>query len=285
MGGNAYRFVDFLSDAGFTVWQTLPLGPTHSDKSPYQCMSAHAGNPEMIGLDWLMVRGWLQETASFISSLDPRELHSCSLRYAYDSFLREPRVSFHRRRFNSFCADNAYWLEDFSLYSALRQHYGNVSWQVWPKEIRNRHSSALADISRKLAYEIGRVRFEQFVFFEQWQGLRQYATKKGVQLLGDMPIFVSADSAEVWAEPHNFDLDDDGNARVVAGVPPDYFSSTGQRWGNPHYNWSRMETDWFEWWINRFRTQLALYDLIRIDHFRGLEAYWEIPANEETALN
>jgi 4-alpha-glucanotransferase len=286
LGEDAHRFVDFLADAGLTVWQTLPIGPTHSDLSPYQCMSAHAGNPLMINLEWLVSRGWLSACAlEDQTSKDAASFRRNALSSAYHGFCGEPDESFSQRRYRAFCADCSYWLNDFALYAALREHFGNTSWQAWPKEYRDREPQAIRQAMKDLASKIGQIRFEQFVFFSQWAELRRHAQAKGVLLFGDMPIFVAVDSAEVWAERWNFDLDADGSARVVAGVPPDYFSETGQRWGNPHYLWEKMEQDGFEWWINRLRTQLALYDLIRIDHFRGFEAYWEIPASEPTALN
>ncbi|NJD07345.1 MAG: 4-alpha-glucanotransferase [Methylococcaceae bacterium] len=286
LGQDARSFVDFLADSGLSVWQTLPIGPTHSDGSPYQCMSAHAGDPLLISLEWLVERGWLPaDVLRRNRDNDPRAFRLSALRQAFLGFKCELEETYYRRQFRVFCRDNAYWLDDYALYAALRSAFGNQPWQSWPVGFRDRDPSTLAEARWRLAWVIERIRFEQFVFFRQWEEIRRHASCRGVLLFGDMPIFVAADSAEVWADRENFDLDDGGEPRVVAGVPPDYFSATGQRWGNPHYNWGRMQEDGFQWWINRLKTHLELYDLLRIDHFRGFEAYWEIPADQQTAIN
>jgi 4-alpha-glucanotransferase len=281
---DSWRFVEFLRDAGATVWQTLPLGYPHLDGSPYQCLSAHAGNPLLISLDWLADRGWL---SALRDGLPPEEGAAYRL-----ACLREARSIFEeqggaddRRDCRDFVAAQAFWLEDFALYMALRETQGNRSWRDWPAELRDRDPAALAEARAALAEAMEQPRFEQWVFFRQWRELREYAHGLGVLFYGDLPIFVSADSADVWVRRDYFRLDAEGREIVVAGVPPDYFSEQGQRWGNPLYDWERMEADGFQWWKERLGTQLGLFDWMRIDHFRGFDACWEIPAEEETALN
>jgi 4-alpha-glucanotransferase len=284
LGRDAYRFVDFLAECGFTVWQTLPINPTHPDGSPYQCLSAHAGNPLMIDLEWLSDRGWLRNSASLGEGISPAQFRLACLKSAYRVFKECPDDS-DRRDYGAFVEAQTSWLTDYALFMALREEQDNKPWQEWAAPLREYQPAALEAARIRLADDIARVKFEQFVFFRQWQSLREYARRKGVLFFGDIPIFVAGDSADVWARQRDFDLRDDGYARVVAGVPPDYFSATGQRWGNPHYNWAQMEADGFCWWLERFRSQLALYDWVRIDHFRGFEAYWEIPAETETAMH
>ncbi|MDD2767219.1 MAG: 4-alpha-glucanotransferase [Methylococcus sp.] len=283
LGADALRFVDFLAAAGVSVWQTLPINPTHEDGSPYQCTSVHAGNPLLIGLDWLVERGLLEADA-LARPGDSKTERRAALQQAFDAFrLRTPADAL-CTAFGDFVSANDGWLGDYALYAALKEIHNGLPWQAWPSALRDRKPDALATANTLYADTIARIRFEQFVFFEQWHGLREYAGSKGVLLFGDMPIFVASDSAEVWSGRDNFQLGDDGQPSVVAGVPPDYFSATGQRWGNPHYNWENMARSGFSWWLDRLRTQLKLYDLVRIDHFRGFEAYWEIPAHSETAI-
>ena len=284
LGQEAYRFVDFMVGCGLTVWQTLPVNPTHPDGSPYQCLSAYAGNPRMIDLGWLVDRGWLTpddiREASFPDSgFDQRE--RC-LSLAYEAFARSGAAQ--ADSYQAFLRLHQNWLPDYGLFMAIRADLGGLSWHEWPKPLRDRRPAALRAARKRLARRVDQVNFEQYVFFEQWQALRAYAKQRGILLFGDIPIFVAGDSADVWARRDEFDLTEDGCSRVVAGVPPDYFSATGQRWGNPHYRWDRMQANGFSWWLERFNGQLALYDWIRIDHFRGLEAYWEIPAHSETAM-
>jgi 4-alpha-glucanotransferase len=284
LGRDAYRFVDFLADCGISVWQTLPIGPTHPDGSPYQCLSAHAGNPLMIDLQWLADRGWLQDVEAWSESASSVSSRSGALRAAFEVFKQTPQDE-HWRAYGEFVTAHDGWLPDYALFIALREELDRRPWQDWPVPLRERQPAALEAARLRLAERVAQVKFEQFVFFQQWRELREYARQRGVLLFGDMPIFIAGDSADVWAHQDYFDLRDDGYARVVAGVPPDYFSAIGQRWGNPHYNWTRMEADGFSWWLERFRSQLALYDWVRIDHFRGFEAYWEIPAESETAIH
>lgn len=283
LGRDAYRFVDLLANCGISVWQTLPIGPTHSDGSPYQCLSAHAGNPLLINLEWLAERGWLAHGELRDSAEDPQEYRQHCLTQAYEGF-RQNAGQEEQQACAAFAERQGWWLDDFALFIALRGECGRKPWQEWHPPLRARNSSSLRAARKRLAESIGRIRFEQFVFFRQWQELRDYARQRGVLLFGDMPIFVAGDSADVWANRDMFDLTESGHARVVAGVPPDYFSATGQRWGNPHYDWPRIGADGFRWWLDRIRSQLELYDWLRIDHFRGFEAYWEIPAESETAM-
>lgn len=283
LGKDAFKFVDFLSRCGFSVWQTLPINPTHPDGSPYQCLSAHAGNPLLISLDWLQDKGWLNSADIGTIGDNPEEYRRQNLKKAYTNFLKDKENPWHRK-FREFLQKPATWLNDFALFTSLREEAGDISWQYWPDELRNRHPEAIETARQQLAERVNGILFEQFVFFQQWQELRAYANQHGIQLFGDIPIFIASDSADVWANQASFDLLPNGQPRVVAGVPPDYFSATGQRWGNPHYRWDIMEADGFNWWLDRFHSQMELYDLVRIDHFRGLEAYWEIPADSPTAL-
>ncbi len=283
LGPDAYRFVDFLASTGLTVWQMLPLVPTHGDLSPYQGLSVHAGNPLLISLSLLNEWGWLPGTIE----TDPDDFvdyRLAMLKLAYQAFLSHADEGAHAE-FAAFTERNKHWLQDYALFQAIRQSHGNRQWLDWPENLRDRDAKSLAAAEMKLADAIGYVCFEQFVFFRQWGFLHEYARQRNVILFGDMPIFVAHDSAEVWAHREYFTLDEHGQAEVVAGVPPDYFSETGQRWGNPHYRWDRMQADDFKWWKTRMATQLEMFDWVRIDHFRGFEAYWEIKASEETAMN
>ncbi len=280
LGQASHRFVDFLHDIGAAVWQTLPLNMPHADGSPYQCLSAHAGNPEFISLDILVEQGWL--TAAEIKTTTRGK--QCIINQAYKNFYVQADQH-SQQDFTEFCNEQAFWLDDFALFLALREHFNQTSWNLWPVEYKNRDAVILKSVQVLLAQEIGAIKFTQFLFFNQWLALRAYSSAKGVYLFGDIPIFVSYDSADVWAMPHLFKLDADKNMTVVAGVPPDYFCATGQRWGNPHYNWEAIQANGFAWWLGRMQTQNALFDMVRIDHFRGLEAAWEIPAADETAIN
>jgi len=282
MGHQAYRFIEFLKAAGITVWQMLPLGPTHEDRSPYQCLSVHAGNRLLISMDWLVDRGWLGKKTAQTEPFND-ELRIRCLEIAFRNFNRKKDNYF--ERYESFKASQAYWLDDYALFIAIRGQQNNAGWMHWPDELRERQPETLAKTRKKLKSRIDHIIFEQFVFFQQWAELKHYAHKHDVLLFGDMPIFVAHDSAEVWAHREFFSVDEHGQATMVAGVPPDYFSENGQRWGNPLYAWGVIEQDNFSWWINRMKTQLLLFDMVRIDHFRGFEANWEIPAEEETAIN
>jgi 4-alpha-glucanotransferase len=278
LGPEAHRFLAFLAACGFGVWQMLPIGPTHTDRSPYQTLSTHAGNSDLISLELLLQRGWLQVGELHWSRVDA--LAAAAHRFAQTL----PNDDVLQCEFAKFCTDNAEWLDDFALFLALREVRGNASWLQWEEPLRQRDAVALARARTTHALRIAAVQFEQFVFFEQWQALRAEARRLDIALFGDLPIFVAHDSADVWAQQDLFALDAAGNSLTVAGVPPDYFSATGQRWGNPHYDWGAMQADDFKWWRARIGSHLHFFDLLRIDHFRAFEAYWEIPATEPTAI-
>lgn len=292
LGSHAREFIDFLQDCGQKVWQLLPLGPTGYGDSPYSSFSAFAGNPLLVSLEALVANGDLLDSeiatpafpADFVDYGAVRSFKSSRLQLASLGFAT--RAAEERRwRFADFCAQEAYWLNDYALYSAIRCQQGNRPWVEWPAELRDRQPQALLTIGVELQDAMAIETYSQFVFAEQWQDLRDYAAAHGVRLFGDLPIFVAEDSADVWAHRDYFRLDQAGRATRVAGVPPDYFSATGQRWGNPLYNWEKLQADGFSWWIDRLRRNLALYDLIRIDHFRGFAASWSIPAAEPTAVH
>lgn len=286
LGPEAYRFVDFLNSIGVSVWQTLPINMPHADNSPYQCLSAFAGNPDFISLEKLESLGLLTKkdlSGELISKTD-------LLAKAYEAFCEQAKqaeswAEKEQLNFKKFCRKQAHWLSDFSLFLALRNKFILAGWQYWADAYKNRDAATLKQARKELAHEIAIIQFTQFIFFTQWLALKTYAATKNVYLFGDIPIFVAYDSADVWAHPHLFKLDEFKNMEVVAGVHPDYFCATGQRWGNPHYNWDAMVVDNFSWWVSRMATQSALFDIVRIDHFRGLQAAWEVPATEETAMN
>ena len=283
LGPDAYRFVDFLAAAGITVWQMLPIGPTHEDGSPYQCLSVHAGSPMLVSIRLLCEWGWLDPCKppadGDVQAHRLRRMNDARLRFM-EGASEEDRADYRR-----FSETHAYWLADFALYCALRRDSGGHPWWEWSAPLRDRELKAVESARERLAEEIEQIRFEQYLFFRQWMEIKRYANERGIQLFGDLPIFVAHDSADVWAQRKYFELDESGHPTVIAGVPPDYFSETGQRWGNPLYRWKVMEEDNFYWWRQRIHTQRELFDLVRIDHFRGFQAYWEIPASEETAIN
>lgn len=283
IGHSAYRFIEFLNAAGCSVWQMLPLGPTHEDGSPYQCLSVHAGNPLLISLDWLADRGFVDLQDVPYSQHQPAFRIEC-LKRAGQWFFSQADAGW-LKKFDDFKQAQAHWLDDFALFMAIKQAEQGSPWMQWPEPLRQRDRDALENARRQHAKTIDQVCFEQFIFYTQWHEIRAYAHRHQVMLFGDMPIFVSHDSADVWAQRDYFLIDDGGRASFVAGVPPDAFSDTGQRWGNPLYDWDAMQQDDFSWWQQRFSSQLELFDLVRIDHFRGFEACWQIPDEEETAIN
>ena len=290
LGNDARRFIDFLVASGQSIWQMLPLGVPHDDGSPYQCLSLFAGNPALICPEDLREAGWLDDTelqqalAKIDESVPVSEIQQAVLRHAYTGF--KARASKHdHQELANFVASQTDWLDDYALYQVLRQQYQHRPWNQWPQALRDRQSRAINEAHERLAADKEQVFFEQFVFFRQWRTLKEYANNRGVLLFGDMPIFIAYDSVDVWREPGYFDLDEDGRPRTVTGVPPDYFSATGQRWGNPHYRWDIMAADGFRWWKRRLAAQLELFDIIRIDHFRGFESSWVIPAEHDTAID
>ena len=285
MDKEAYNFVNFLHDTGIKVWQTLPLGVPHGDGSPYQCLSAHAGNPALISVEALAEKGWLQK-AGQCNTHEPGENYSenCLIGKAFTGFNNLASAE-QKRAFKKYCSDKASWLDDFALFVALRTEFSSQCWNQWPEPLKEREPGAIKEAQHRLSSVIEIVKFEQFIFYSQWMALKNYANEHEVLLFGDIPIFVSYDSADVWANREVFKLDKKGGMSVVAGVPPDYFSTTGQRWGNPHYDWKYLKKSKFFWWNERMRSQLEMFDILRIDHFRGFEAAWEIPADEDTAIN
>lgn len=281
LGPDAYYFVNFLVDCGFSVWQMLPVGPTLVEGSPYQTSSVHAGNPRLIALEPLLESGWIEALPDY-GSVDPDAAKARALRHAWAGFQTHAGKA-ERQALAAFIEEQGPWLEDYCLFRALREGQ-EQGWWLWPDGLRDRDPKTLREARDQLQGELAYLRFEQHLFFTQWHALRDYANARGVKLFGDLPIFVAYDSAEVWAHPEDFDLDGEGRMRNVAGVPPDYFSATGQRWGNPLYNWQHLEQNGFKFWIERIRTQIRLFDLVRIDHFRGFESYWQIPASESLAI-
>ncbi|MFW6191715.1 MAG: 4-alpha-glucanotransferase, partial [Thiohalospira sp.] len=283
LGAPARWFVDWLSEAGFSVWQMLPLGPTHADGSPYQTLSVHAGDPRLVDVEGLMKAGWLERTAP-PSDREAAQAWREECRQAAFVGFRGRADEGEQAELAEFRQQHRDWLEDFALYIALREEQGGAPWWEWPVGERDREPVAMEAAAERLSAVVERVVFEQFCFFRQWRALRDHAAERGVALFGDMPIFVALDSADVWARRDLFDLDAAGCPRRVAGVPPDYFSETGQWWGNPLYDWQQLEAEGFQWWLERLGTQLELFDFLRIDHFRGLAAYWAVPHGEETAI-
>lgn len=292
LGPTAQRFVDFLAAAGQGLWQMLPLGPTGYRDSPYQCTSAFAGNPLLISPERLVAAGWIAE-----ADLDPPDFPLDQVDFGAVALWKRDLLQRAIAGFKAhasaddqadyarFCDTHRAWLDDYVLYHALKVHHDLLPWTDWSPELALRDREALADWSGAHQSELDLQRFIQYVFFRQWAELRNYARARGVHLIGDMPIFVAHDSSEVWTHPEWFELDERGHPTVIAGVPPDYFSDTGQRWGNPLYRWPALAADGYSFWIERLRRVLELVDLVRIDHFRGFAAYWEIPASEETAIN
>lgn len=292
LGGEAYRFVDWLVQARQRVWQVLPLGPTGFADSPYAAFSAFAGNPLLVSLQRLQDEGlltwddfvdypFLPEDRVDYGAVIPAKMGV--LRRAYERWKAQGDEEA-KRGLEHFREQHAFWLEDFALFMALKEAYGGRAWTEWDRDLASRNRDALNRARRELADEVQFHCFVQYCFVRHWCDLKRYANAQGVLVMGDMPIFVAHDSADVWAKPEMFHLDEDGNPTFVAGVPPDYFSPTGQRWGNPVYRWDVMRTQSYRWWIERFRWTLQMVDIVRVDHFRGFSAYWQVPASEPTAV-
>ncbi|CAN5433816.1 4-alpha-glucanotransferase [soil metagenome] len=293
LGPEAFRFVDFLAAAGQTYWQILPLGPTGYGDSPYQCFSAFAGNPLLISPeklieDRLITEEDLADKPDFIAhKVDFGGVYNWKnqlLPKAYEGFHQVTSVDF-RGKFGTFCQENEFWLDDYALYRAIKATQAQSPWYEWPDELKLRDSVAMAAASERLFDEIHAEKFYQFLFFRQWFAIKEYANANGIKVIGDIPIFVALDSADVWCNQDKFKLNSDGSAKVVAGVPPDYFSKTGQLWGNPIYDWDAMRRDGFRWWIARVFATLRTVDVVRVDHFRGFAASWEVPGGDKTAEN
>ena len=305
LGPSAFRFVDFLSDANQHYWQILPINPTSReyDNSPYHSISAFAFNTNLISPECLVKDGFLDRSDIGVVPKFPAGTvdYDAVIRFkeklfslAYERFRKEqinpgryetgnPYDAYDT--YDAFCRRNSWWLEDFALFTSLKRHYRGSTWNRWPDEVKYRRTAALDAMRDSLKTLIGQENFLQYIFDSQYRALKRYCTQKGVQLIGDLPIYVTYDSADLWTHPELFRLDDASNPLVVAGVPPDYFSRTGQLWKNPLYCWEEHERSGFSWWIQRIEHNLSLFDYTRIDHFRGLVAYWEVPAGAKDAIH
>jgi 4-alpha-glucanotransferase len=292
LGPSAFEFADFLRDAGQKIWQVLPLNPTGYGDSPYQCFSAFAGNPLLISLERLADERVLQPSDFANAPTFPQTTvdFASVIAFKFSVLRRAARVFFadaarpDRAAFDQFCQNNSSWLNDYALFMALKDQHGGIIFTQWEPGIRRRDRDAIRSWSEKLAAEIEAYKYWQFEFFNQWDRLKTYCCDHAIRFMGDIPIYVAHDSADVWSHPDLFYLDSDGSPTVVSGVPPDYFSATGQLWGNPIYRWDVLAASGYQWWIERFRAALGLFSMVRLDHFRGFEAYWEVPATEKTAI-
>ncbi len=291
-GAAAYAFLDFLASARQGLWQVLPLGPPANGDSPYSSTSAFAGNPLLISVERLAEHGWidssrLNKLPESIGAVDYDWVHKHKPPLLIEAALKflESASGTARSRFERFHTESDWWLEDFVLYDALRDRYHKQSWNSWPRELARRDASALQTVRSELASEMAVRRVIQFFFYEQWHALRVYCAQKSIRVVGDIAIFVDYDSADVWANRELFRLKDDLEPEVVSGVPPDAFSATGQRWGNPLYDWNVMRAQGYKWWVQRLRRATQTCDFIRLDHFRGFAQFWEIPASEPTAVH
>lgn len=291
LGPAAFAFADFLVSSGQSVWQVLPLGPTGYGNSPYSSYSAFAGNTLLISPDQLVQEGLLlitdlEDAPSFpdnrVDFEAVQRFKDALLRKAFENFNSNEQMRRHYD-FLVFCADNYVWLDDYVLFRALKEKHDGAAWIDWEPQLVRRDPVALATAQAHLEREMAAQRFFQFIFFRQWLSLKKYCNERGIKIVGDLPIFVAYDSADVWTAPDQFKLNSELRPTVVAGVPPDYFSETGQLWGNPLYDWERMEADGYSWWVTRMEKTLKLFDAVRMDHFRGFAAAWEIPAGEATA--
>ena len=294
-GKEAYEYVEFLFKSGLKYWQILPLGQTGYGDSPYQSFSAFAGNPYFIDFDILNKEGILNkedyvnenygDNEEYIDYGRLYEVKYIVLKRAYENFKKLNNIDL-KAKFEEFTKENDSWLDDYSLYMAVKGRFGLVSWQEWDEDIKKREPEAINRYKDELSDEIGFWSFIQFLFFRQWNELKSYANEKGINIIGDIPIYVAEDSADVWSNPEAYLIYEDTLKPIsVAGCPPDAFSETGQLWGNPLYDWNYMEKTGYKWWIKRVEESLKLYDVVRIDHFRGFESYWEIPYGEDTAIN
>ncbi|MGV8074957.1 MAG: 4-alpha-glucanotransferase [Syntrophobacteraceae bacterium] len=292
LGPGAYRFADFLAESGQSIWQILPLNPTSSicGNSPYSSYSTNAGNPLLISTDLMIQDGFLlpsdienppvfpDERVDFVSVI---RFKYRLLRIAAERYWNNGDRS---HEFERFCLENKHWLDDYALFMTLKEQFGGAAWNEWPQEARDRLEGAVEVWQEKLGERLFMEKFLQFVFFKQWSSLKKYSNDRNISIIGDVPIYVSYDSSDVWSNPGIFNLDEEKRPAYVAGVPPDYFSPTGQRWGNPVYRWNALRDTRYTWWIKRMEHNLKLFDMLRLDHFRGFVAYWEIPASEKTAV-
>ena len=293
LGPGAYKFIDFLVETKQSYWQILPLNPTSSilGDSPYNSPSAFAGNPLLISPELLIRRGFISESDLNLKySFNGERVEYENVANYKEGILR---IAFEKNKnrlltdseFERFCNVNSYWLEDYALFVSLKESFKNVVWTEWPEEIRDRTEGSLRDYRERSEDRISMAKFYQYLFFDQWSSLKEYCNVRKINIVGDLPIYVTFDSADVWTNPEVFKLDEQMRPKFVAGVPPDYFSETGQLWGNPVYDWEYLRDTRYSWWIKRLGHNLKLTDIIRLDHFRGLVSYWEVPAGEETAVN
>jgi len=293
LGEEAKKFIDFLIESQQKIWQILPLGPTGFGDSPYQCFSAYAGNPILIDLDLLHSEGWLNENdlsvenqfhSKIVEFEKVYQFKKPILKKAYTNF-KEKANSLEISKFDVFCRNNKQWLNDFALFASLKNHFEGKAWTEWEKDLVKRKPETLDKYKNELSEAIDFQKYMQYIFFKQWAEVKAYANQNGIEILGDVPIYISFDSADAWTNPEYFLFDENMKPTHVAGVPPDYFSADGQLWGNPIYNWNEIEKEGFKWWIERIKANLTLFDILRIDHFRGFEAFWSVPADEKTARN
>lgn len=290
IGKEAFAFVDFLEKAGQKLWQILPLGPTGFGNSPYQCFSSAAGNPLLISPEKLMENGLLNEDdlkfpeskvlkSDCVNYEKAKEYKFTLMQKAFKNFKKN-----NQKDFEKFCRENINWLNDFALYFSLKEEFSLKPWNRWPRAVRMKEEDIIEQYRKKLAEKIYYHKFVQFTFFSQWNELKNYANKKGIKIIGDIPLYVAYDSVDAWTHPESFLFNKNSMPVKVAGVPPDYFSKTGQLWGNPIYNWQHHEQSGFSWWIKRIKANLKLFDVVRIDHFRGLAAHWSVPYGHKTAV-
>ena len=292
IGPEAFHFVDFLADSGQSLWQVLPLGPTGYGNSPYMCFSVFAGNPLLISLQTLVEEGLLDVGDISHSATFPERRVDYGRAFAYKMPLlvrsfRNFKASFrgdYPQDYHDFCQRHCFWLEEYALFMSLKEINEQRAWPEWKESVAKRDPSVMVGLKKTLDDDISFNQYVQYLFFKQWRSLKEYCHQRGISVVGDMPIYAAHDSADVWANREFFHLDDTGMPLLIAGVPPDYFSATGQRWGNPIYRWDALEKTGYKWWIDRFRTNMDLVDMVRVDHFRGFEAYWEIDASEPTAV-
>ena len=294
LGKEAYAFIDFLKKSRQKLWQIFPLGPTGYGDSPYQSFSSFAGNPYLIDFDLLIEAHLLSEEdlrdvffGDNEEYIDYGAIYNQKyplLRKAYENFKSSDNHEM-RENLEHFKRENASWLNDYSLYISLKNHFNGLPWNEWAHDIKNREHGAMEHYKNELADDIEYHNFIQFLFFKQWGDVKRYANENGIKIIGDIPIFVAADSSDAWANPEIFLFDEERKPVKVAGVPPDYFSATGQLWGNPLYNWQKLKETNYSWWVERERANLSTCDIIRIDHFRGFEAYWAVPYGDDTAIN
>ncbi len=291
LGSEIYNFINFISEARQTLWQVFPLGPTGYGDSPYQCFSAFAGNPLLISIEKLIEENLLSESEiGAIPQYDPHKIDYGSVINYKNDLLRKAFENYKTKNnsnsdYENFCNNNKEWLDDYALFMACKNYHGGIVWKDWDQEIAFRKPGAAEAWNKKLADDVFYQKFLQYTFYNQWRKVKEYANGKGIQIIGDLPIFIAYDSSDLWANKELFTVNNEGNLETVAGVPPDYFSETGQLWGNPLYKWEEMAKDNYLWWQKRFSKMYEFIDIVRIDHFRGFEAYYEIPGDAETAIN